>query len=736
MGRWRWFRALTFLVAASLACNLGGEATQPPAPGATAAGAGGTAGTPTPTDMPPGEWLELEPPPPAGLIDAMYGKVEAGEWTLEEGLVQSLRAFAGEASLSSAYGVLPAAQDGTGLIVEAQGYLERGSDEDVKREIERLLSIIAPSSEALLPYAQPGDTSLHAGPRLAHPARDEQECATLWAKGFPAPQAGQAPVLCFKYLAKKVGNSTIRVFYPITELPSGFTIAYSDAAFSAAQAAVQTYSGLQVNGKPAILKDVDIIFTLLQHPDGDALAIVPFKGTPDKCQIIVYPLAISSNKEAQTKSGNDNYFGPFVSTIAHELFHCFQKWNFQKQWDTHSYDLHNWWLEGTAEYFANVVYPKINDEWGWIDDWQYNSGNNSVVFMSYENFALFQFLGTKLGNNKLLSLLGGLPEGGSEDGHKAYLSGYTNMASLFEAFAIAFMDGKIADTGGGFLPTTPVYILPEYRIPVAVSPKWNLGASPFVLQRYGLRFDHGHIYGLTTQLSGADGFDASRPVSAPGSWNPLPAEVPAACGDVHHYYLMVTTNPPSGFFANDLTVTIPQGELACDQCLIGTWDLNVPSFVEYSEAPFAETPGLYNHDSAGGLWRYRFRPSGTFRAEFDFFTSSTLRQPGGGFGADIDVNQVITIVGPGEGTYISDGLNNLTFTLVEDSVSLSSTTTINGEDIGDLFDALSGYGFLKKNDSMVYSCDPEAGILQLDVAPQAGLPPLQFDRISTDPNKP
>src|SRR3990170_1824901 len=126
----------------------------------------------------------------------MYGKVEAGEWTLEEGLMQSLRAFAGEASLSSAYGVLPAAQDGTGLIVEAQGYLERGSDEDVKREIERLLSIIAPSSEALLPYAQPGDTSLHAGPRLAHPARDEQECATLWAKGFPTPQPNEKPVMC------------------------------------------------------------------------------------------------------------------------------------------------------------------------------------------------------------------------------------------------------------------------------------------------------------------------------------------------------------------------------------------------------------------------------------------------------------------------------------------------------------------------------------------------------------
>ena len=162
---------------------------------------------------------------------------------------------------------------------------------------------------------------------------------------------------------------------------------------------------------------------------------------------------------------------------------------------------------------------------------------------------------------------------------------------------------------------------------------------------------------------------------------------------------------------------------------------NIDSFAEYSEAPFAETPGLYTFDSAGGLWRYRFRADGTMRGEFNFFYAYSLNQEGGEFGADITTTGKIEIDGTGEGTYLSDGLSNLTFSLVKDNVTLTDEIFINGQKLDASFFDQPVLG-IDKPDTTQYSCDDEAGELLISVSPQAGLPPILYDRISTDPNKP
>src|SRR3989304_1136734 len=132
--------------------------------------------------------------------------------------------------------------------------------------------------------------------------------------------------------------------------------------------------------------------------------------------------------------------------------------------------------------------------------------------------------------------------------------------------------------------------------------------------------------------------------------------------------------------------------------------------------------------------RPRFRAEGTMRGEFDFFYTYSLLQAGGEFGADITTNGKIDIDGTGEGTYLSDGLSNLTFSLVKDGVSLTDETYINGQKLdASVFGSVSGgYGFAS-GDKTVYSCDAEAGELLISVAPQANLPPIQYDRVSTEP---
>jgi hypothetical protein len=729
-------RPVILLVAASLACALPSASPRGPAATSTAPATGSeptTAVTTTVVTSVAGEWVDLPQPPPSGIIAALEEQVASGAVTQEEGLLQSLRLFTGEVQPEDIFPQVPGDLEGTGLVAEAMAYLETDRDDGARAEIERLIGIIAPDPDRLLAVSIEAEARREnrGGPGLAVPANLPLDCLELWVDGFPD---SKDPIVCFEYKTEMFQGSRIRIFgpgYPTTKAD------YVAAALQATKDSLQRFQGLSLNGAPPLLGHVDVVFALIDTAKADALAIVPFIHAGGAgCRIVVYPMAITENEMRQTSPQD---FEVFKQTVAHEMFHCYTAWNLPNHWSfalKGGYDALDWWIEGAAEYFSNVVYPATNDEWYRGDSWRFRSATTPVVYMDYDNYGLFQYLGNVLGNNGLLALLAKTPTSGDEGDQAAALAAYPNMDVLFHDYGRAFMDGKILDTVGQgvYLQSTPVYVPPEYRHDVAAPTTLNLSTGPFTLTRYGLTFKPEREYLLGPVYSGV-GLDASRPRDIPQAWGDLPLSVPAACEEARIYELMTTTSEAANALSVDLDVLTKEGA-ACDKCLVGTWDLNLPSFTEYSEAPFAETPGFYNHDSAGGLWRYRFRPSGTFRAEFDFFTSSTLHQPGGGFGADIDVNQVITIVGPGEGTYISDGINNLTFTLVEDSVSLTSTTTINGEDIGDLFDALSGYGFLKKNDSMVYSCDPEAGILQLDVAPQAGLPPLQFDRISTDPTKP
>lgn len=62
---------------------------------------------------------------------------------------------------------------------------------------------------------------------------------------------------------------------------------------------------------------------------------------------------------------------------------------------------------------------------------------------------------------------------------------------------------------------------------------------------------------------------------------------------------------------------------------------------------------------------------------------------------------------------------------------------VNGHELdSDVFGSMSGgYGFATGN-TTVYSCDDQAGELLINAAPQTNLPPLKYDRVSTDPNKP
>jgi hypothetical protein len=118
--------------------------------------------------------------------------------------------------------------------------------------------------------------------------------------------------------------------------------------------------------------------------------------------------------------------------------------------------------------------------------------------------------------------------------------------------------------------------------------------------------------------------------------------------------------------------------------------------------------------------------------EFDFFYTYRLNQENAPFGNDIEINGLLTIKGTGDGTYASDGVSNLTFSLVKDSVAITQEIYMNGDKVAEGPLSPGGYGY-STGASVVYSCDAEAGELLLNVAPTTDLPPILFDRVSKQP---
>ncbi len=716
-------RVFAVVVAWSLACNLPVSL-----PGLGGGSSPESTASPSPTPAP-----ALEPAREEGLVDALFSKVEAGEWSLEEGLLQTLRLFTGEAALDEVYAEAPASMEGTGLILEAERYLASADDSPERAEIERMLNILLPDTERLLEVAEPATASSGHGPGPASPGAAAEDCETLYAQGFPTGSG----LVCLAYHEAGIGGHTVRIFVPLTAMP----LEYGDAALTGVLQSWQRYNTLTIGGQASVMQDVEVVFVLLPEIESPTtLAKVISKSGQSTCRIVVYLGAITYN-ELHASAPDD--FGRFLQTIAHEMFHCYQQWNFPNHFPAPpsmpsgaapSWAVQDWWGEGTADYFSNVVYPEVNDEWDGISQLAQNSAVKSVVYMSYDNFAFFQFLANQMTNDLLLAQLRELPTLGDEAQQAAAIAGWPDIQTLFHQFGRAYMDGQIIDTSGAPIPTIPPFIPPEHQIQVNEAQIRQLETGPFILSRYAITFGQGHRYSLAETLTGsAEGYDAAR-VDLQGSpWGDLPENVTAGCAPITYYVLLTSAAPPGGTFSVEVAMT-PEEDLGCDDCLIGTWDINIESFAEYAAAPFQETPDLYQFDAAGGLWRYHFREDGTMTGEFDFFYNYILNQQNSPLGNNIVVNGSLTITGTGAATYTSDGLSNLSFQATQNNVTFAQGIYMNGQMIGEgpIDMSSGGFGF-GGSPGAVYSCDDEAGILLLNFAPSTDLPPIRYDQVSETP---
>lgn len=573
-------RALTALLAASLACSLPGGPARDSTPSLPPVVA-----TPTPTD----EFPELPPPPPAGLVDALQAQVDAGVMTREEALVSGVQLLAGEVDPATVLDEAPTSLEGTGVVFDAQRYLLYGTNETTKAEIARLMPILAPLPEVLLPYSVREGASRRDGTRLARPAA-QQNCGDLYASGFPRGSSGE----CFVVKETEFGSSTIQVFLPAAEQPDGYTPAFADAAQQAVLDSLGAFSALEIPGRPIVMKDVQVVFSLLDTARGTTLATVPTDPGQEPCQIVLFLLAMAISDPAEPSA--------FQQTVAHEVFHCFQVWNYPALAQNALWHVQDWWGESTATYFSNVVYPAVNDEWRWVEDWDYNSGATPLVYMSYDNFGFFQFLANRIGNAGILELIRSLEPAaeGDEAAQQAQLAKFPNIEELFEDYAVAFMDGKVADTSNELIPTTPAAVLPLFRVEVAQDGLVPSGGSPFTLTRYGLTLGSFRHYRFDPMQGKITGFAAIRPVNQVGQWADVPTQVDGDCTSRRYYLLMANAAPAADSSGFGLMVT---GDEPLD---CGFTPTPPPT-----EA--AETPGPTQEACPDAFLRFGFLEAGTSR---------------------------------------------------------------------------------------------------------------------------
>ncbi len=355
----------------------------------------------------------------ASFVDSLLAKEAAGEWTRGEGLVATLRLFAGEVETDE---VLPQPElldsSGTGVIRMAREYLEDGPDAEARAEIARLLDLLVPSPEQL-------QASAGEGPPMAAPAfhaisldsaQAEEDCIPWFATDVCASQA------VFPELDKLFGEGKYEGIVP--EKPThGWTDERVVWAMQAVKDSAETYEGM---GK---MPDVSFALTPwdapISHTDTEL----------DVCLITVNTPMQSFNEDI------------FRQRIARAMAYCMISETFPAQVKA-GWEVTRWWQEGLALWLSALVYPET--------DWEQSAelGGRSLLEAlvavelettlldrSFENWVFFAHARESIA----LPLIRQLPSGGGRAAQENALAGYEGIDLLFHTFAEGLTDESIPD---------------------------------------------------------------------------------------------------------------------------------------------------------------------------------------------------------------------------------------------------------------------------------------------------
>lgn len=645
-------------------------------------------------------------------------QVELGIWTPEQGLLTVLRSYAGDADAAAELALFPAPvrPELHRLFFEARQYIEAGAQAEVREELAGLMQTISPDAATLDAYSSPEDAQSARPPGLA--ARPDIQpsavCQALAADGFPAGAA----TTCFLYSAFTLASKEYRVYYPASwGSGGGANAAQVQAAFVALSDAVTRYApfGPQ-NG-------INVVFAIQDLPaaegaDPNLGGVGADAGQGDPCPVIVYPFGVSYDL-AQLK---------FM--LAHEVFHCFQ---WRHYGSLMGIDARDWWVEGGAEYFANLVYPSADFEHAErLAMFVSGSRFTPVVAMAYESYLFFMYLGMRddFGPAGILALMGAMPASGGISEQAAALAGRPGMSQVWRDFARAFIDNKILDTSGKLIQTD---FVPNQSLAILDDETFPLESDDFTLARYRVSLGPGQGYKIDVAQSDPSVQYDLRHMASPGAWGEFALDLPAGCAQ---YYGLLTSVGVQFTKGNSRQSTVEAQVEApaitggtCDQCIVGTWQLNNPSFLAAILASIEPSGFPIDVSTVTGSAQYTFDSAGAMGAQF-----SNLTYQFGGvqhnapFGNDITYDTELILNGSDGGIYWTDGAGGLYLAAADFGVDYTMRTKLNGELVyeGPALEGMaSSPAVAVKN---AYACEGDQ--LTIWVLPETVyLGPLAYDRV-------
>ncbi len=254
-------------------------------------------------------------------------------------------------------------------------------------------------------------------------------------------------------------------------------------------------------------------------------------------------------------------------TIAHEFFHCVQFKEFSSSRTSAGAD---WWVEGTAEWFASLVYQGTSLSDGWVSGFDADSARVPVTQMPYTSVVFFWWMGQNMGPESIVGLMRAMEgAGGSQEDTLASVVSETE----FLQFVTDYLEGNIVQPGGRAAASTPLH---EDIRDIDEDTDITLEAGRFVAHRTLLKFACGS---WTTTVNDTKG--ANKALRLPdGDWEDLPDEFSSESEARIEFLFAGAGTDADGFrleFKAEKTPCAPcQAPEISDgpeACLIGEWRL-------------------------------------------------------------------------------------------------------------------------------------------------------------------
>ena len=604
----------------------------------SACGGGGGGGTPpagqdTPEATAGVEEGEAPDQSDVSFVDNLLVKVEAEEWTLGEGLVATLKLFAGELDAAD---VLRhpdlLREDGTGIFDMARKYLEDGSDADARAEITRLLGLLVFTNEQL--EAMAGITPpVAAEPGRVAAGRSAQtveDCLAFFGNYELPPGVGQ----CLEYRSSELLEDffpgAFRLFVPASSFPTGgWTEKHINLALAAMEDTVFKFK------ERGTLSAVNLVFSLREHPEAGAIATPRQLGEPTLPPAspggpgTKRPCGVAVFTSMQRASDGD-----FKQVMAHELAHCLHGETFAQQYQV-EYEFRRWWDEGLADYLSNVIYPKNNMEWGrdperraTLEALATFEIYKTLLERAYSNFLFFQFLHDELGGDDgIFDLIRTLARSGGRSEQEAALASYPGIDRIYHDFAKAMTDKEIEDTSGEIIP----YPIDErnrfnFRVAGKLIVLWDW--EPFGVYRFWLFVDPDKEASLA--FAGKGQVRSSARPDGGKDWADIPVELPEDDSCNRQVIVVVTGNERGGFVLEVSDVREGVADEGCDPCLVGEWVMNNEDWAEYA------TVGIGEPVSVSGQFTAEFGDDGQARFTWAALTRSYVNVEGHDVTSTID----------------------------------------------------------------------------------------------------